>query len=58
MVIQIEQILELYKLSIIKILKADKNYEGSSFEKFLEGKADKIKTIESIIEKNQKKKEN
>ena len=41
-----------------KNIKADKNYEGSSFEKFLEGKADTIQETDSIISKYQKKKEN
>ena len=41
-----------------KNLKADKAYEGSSFEKFLEGKADTIQETDSIISKYQKKKEN
>ena len=42
-----------------KNLKADKAYEGSSFEKFLEGKADTLQETNSIISKYQeKKKEN
>ena len=39
-----------------KNILADKNYEGSSWEKFLEGKADNIQTIDNIIEKRQNQK--
>ena len=41
-----------------KNLKADKAYEGNSFEKFLEGKANTIQETDNIINKYQKKKEN
>ena len=39
-----------------KNLKADKNYEGSSFEAFMKGEANKMKTVDDTIQKYQEMK--